>query len=296
MDASQAMRIVPVDPQIEFPWADGVVNRAVAIPLDEIMKYQGTRTYDVKKPRYVALYFDLVNDRRYPNLLAFAKDGGITGRCGVAGLVMTIGVAMRQDPKGVLSQRGTPLTAVDVCDFWRLDRDEARAIERSVAAATRAQFLTTVDVNDPKTMEAYAEKAEESYRRSVHTCTRVAVDRSIDRSTTTTTKREEKPEEPKEEMPPPPETAVSWRFAAAEIRNTIRDKRRRQHPPHHTEWPALGNVRDGYDLEIAVRSAMATDRMEDLRQCLLVAATWAEDGRGFRIALQQGGFIRSAMQ
>lgn len=288
MNGAAQLRVTQPDPQALLPWADGAVNHAVAIPVEDLDLYMARK--DIQRPSYFNVSYRIKIDKRYPDLLDYCRTAGIPCWQGLSILVLTVGAAIGQDFKGVLAQRGEPLQATDLCDFWLWPRGEATAIQTGVALALRARFLTTVDVNDPAVVEAYG-------RVRARTPANVdgRTDRPIENTSTAPSACEKKIQAAMAVQAPPdrPALPAEWKLIAAQLYRDLRDLRARLNPPMGP-WPAEGNRLDHYDLELAVKSAIHHGRVEELRAVVLEAARWAETGRGFRTALQDAGFLRRA--
>lgn len=273
------LRVVVADPQAVFPWVDPGNTRALGLPVADLVLWQGRA--DIKRPGYMAVRFAMTGDPRYRPFLDGCCSRGLAAEYGLACLWMTAGYLLTLEAPGLLAHDGRVLTTAHVRDFWRIGRESAEWFDRAVAEGLRAGWLTLVDISDQSVRNAYA-----CVRARTRACgedgrTEEAKSKSSTRAV------DPEPVEYVEASAETPTTMVLTRLV-----QELRDQRRRMGKPEYPSRKPGSGAQDVQDLRLAIVQATAASRLHELVALLRDTAHWADDGRGYRMAMMDAGFLQ----
>ncbi|MCG8406711.1 MAG: hypothetical protein MI923_16065 [Phycisphaerales bacterium] len=140
--------------QTEMPWGN---TEAIAIPLEDIPRWRGTRDNRVIRPGYLAVRFDLRDDPRYSVLLETAHNRGVLGEYAVMALVMIAGYSLTLQCPGILAHEGKPMRTAQILSFWHFEHVGIDQLNKAISLLLDTGWLTRCDPNETELVTAYCE-------------------------------------------------------------------------------------------------------------------------------------------
>ena len=267
------LAVVRPDGQAVMPWDDSAVSSALAVPAADLELWRGRQDV-IAQPGFVALRMSVRDDPRYHALVRLSGQRGITPEYALGVMLMVTLVALRQERPGLLATLGRPLDIEFVARVWGLPDESLEGFRRAVLALMASGWLVRVDLGEGRAVEAYPRGGSRAVRG------RAAPQ-----------KREEEGGNVRPRTQVAREAPAGGRaWTPATLAAAITEQLRRSRAERgHAVYPRTSA--DVSDVQRACRAAIARQRVDELVEVLNQAAGWADDGRGFRKALRDEGFL-----